>query len=210
MLIARLWRATAALSGLLFVLAFLFGIGVGGPPTNIDPSSSAATIAAALVDHRSNLVTGNYVLLIAVFLLIVFAGYLRHVPAPDEGDVWPQTVALGGALVAAAAIAFVALIGLAQGHLEDYGADPAVARTLVTLGWNGAWLVAPGFAALVGATTLSVFHYKYLPRSLGFLGTIVTILLLTPFWGIGLIGTLLWLGTASAILTLRELRTTDE
>lgn len=210
MVIARLWRASAALSGLLFVLAFLLGIAVGGPPPGIGPTSTSEAIAAALVDNRSNLVVGGYILLLAVFFLIVFAGYLRHAPEPDEGDRWPQAVAFGGAIVAAAVIAFVALVGIAQGQLEDYGTDPVIARTLVTLSWIGAWVAAPGFAALVGGTTLTVFHYKYLPRFVGFVGTIVTILLLTPFWGIGLIGTLLWLGTASGALTLQELRTTDE
>jgi hypothetical protein len=194
----------------LFVFTFLFGIGVGGPPADIDPTSTAETIAAALVDSRSSIVTGNYVLILGVFLLVVFAGYLRNVPEPEEADVWPQTVAFGGALLAASVVAFVALVGIAQGQLEDYGADPVIARTLVTLNWNGAWLVAPGFAAFVGATTLSVFHYNYLPRFIGFLGTIVTTLLLTPFWGIGLIGTLLWLISTSGILTWRELRTVDE
>ncbi len=171
---------------------------------------SADAVAAALVDHRPNLVTGSYILLLAVFLLVVFAGYLRHVPELEERDRWVQTVAWGGSLVAAAIIAVAALIGIAQGQLEDYGADPVIARTLLTLGWNGVSIVAPGFAALIGATTLSAFHHRYLPRFIGFLGAIVAIALLTPFWGFGLIGALLWLAATSAILTLRELRPATE
>ncbi len=167
---------------------------------------SAEAVATALADHRPNLITGGYILLLAVFLLIVYAGYLRHVPEPDEGDMWPQTVAFGGGLVAAAIIAVTALIGIAQGQLEEYGADPVIARTLLTLGWNGVSIVAPGFAAFVGATTLSGYHHGYLPRFIGLLGAVVAIVLLTPFWGFGLIGALLWLAATSAILTLRELR----
>ncbi len=171
---------------------------------------SADAVAAALVNHRPNLVTGNYILLLAVFLLIVFAGYLRHVPELEERDRWVQTVAWGGSLVAAAIIAVAALIGIAQGQLADYGADPVIGRTLLTLGWNGVSIVAPGFAAMIGATTLSVLHHRYLPRFLGFLGAIVAIALLTPFWGFGLIGALLWLASTSTILTLRELRPAAE
>lgn len=208
--ISRRWRALAGASGLLFTFTFILGIGIGGPPPDVDPSATAEAVAAALVDHRANLVAGNYILLLAVFLLVVFAGYLRHVPEVEERDRWAQTVAFGGALVAAAVVAVTALIGIAQGQLEDYGADPVIARTLLTLGWNGVSIVAPGFAALVGATTLLVFHYRYLPRFIGFFGAIVAIALLTPFWGFGLIGALLWLASTSAILTLRELRPVTE
>ena len=204
-----MWRASAAFGGVLFVIAFIFSVGTGGPPSSVDPTATSETIAQALVDSRTNLVTGNYILLLSAFLLITFVGYLRHIAVPEEGDEWPLTVALGGGFVTASVIVVVALIGISQGQLESYGVDTGVAKTLLTLGWNGMWMVVPGLAALIGATTLMTFNYGTLPRWVGALGTIVTIVLLTPWWGLGIIGALLWMAAASITLGIRELRTKD-
>jgi hypothetical protein len=204
-----MWRASAALGGVLFVIAFIFAVGTGGTPSAVDPTSTSETIAQALVDNRTNLVTGNYILLLSAFLLITFAGYLRHVVVPGEGDEWPLTVAFGGGVVTASVLVVVALIGISQGQLESYGVDAGVARTLVTLGWNSMWMLVPGLAAMIGATTLIAFNYETLPRMVGALGTIVTIVLLTPWWGLGIIGALLWIAAASITLGIRELRTKD-
>ena len=193
----------------MFAIAFTFAISAGSPPASVDPTNSAESIAKALVDARTNLVTGNYILLLSAFLLIVFAGYLHHSALPEEGDEWPMTVALGGGIVTAGVLVVIALIGISQGQLDDYGTDPSVARTLVTLGWNGMWMIAPGLTALVGATTLITFNYETLPRTIGFLGTIVSIVLLTPWWGLGVIGGLLWITATSITFGVRELRTRD-
>jgi hypothetical protein len=205
-----MWRASAAFGGVLFVIAFIFAVGTGGPPASVDPTATSETIAQALVDNRTNLVTGNYILLLSAFLLITFAGYLRHIAVPEEDDEWPLTVALGGGVVTASVLVVVALIGISQGQLESYGVDTGVARTLLTLGWNSMWMVVPGLAALIGATTLMAFNYETLPRTVGALGTIVTIVLVTPWWGLGIIGALLWIAATSITLGIRELRSKDD
>ena len=61
----------------------------------------------------------------------------------------------------------------------------------------------------MGATTLITFNYETLPRTIGFLGTIVSIVLLTPWWGLGVIGGLLWITATSITFGVRELRTRD-
>ncbi len=204
-----MWRAAAAFSGAIFAIAFVFAVGAGGPPASIEPIDAADKIAQALSDNRTNLVTGNYILLLASFVLVVFSGYLRHIEVPEEGDEWPLTVALGGGLMTAGMLVVVALIGIAQGQLESYGGDAVVARTLLTLGWNGMWMIAPGLTALIGGTTLITFNYETLPRAIGFIGTIVAILLLTPWWGIGIVGALIWVGATSITLGIRELRASE-
>lgn len=205
-----MWRAAAAFSGAIFAIAFIFAVGAGGPPASVEPIDTAERIAQALVENRTNLVTGNYILLLAAFALVVFSGYLRHVEVPEEGDEWPLTVALGGGLITAGVLVVVGLIGIAQGQLESYGTDPVVARTLLVLGWNGMWMVAPGLTALIGGTTLITFNYASLPKTIGFIGTIVAILLLTPWWGFGIVGALIWMTATSITLGIRELRTSDD
>jgi hypothetical protein len=207
--IPRMWRAAAAVAGVLFVAAFIFAVGTGGPPSGVDPASDSEAIAAALVENRTGLVTGNYLLLLSALLLVVFSGYLRHTTATEEGDQWPLTVAFGGGLLAAGTLVLVALIGIAQGQIDTYAADTGVARALLTLGWNGVWMTAPGFAALLGGTTLVSFTYETLPRAIGFIGAVATIILVTPFWGIGLVMALIWITATSITLTIRELRTED-
>ena len=205
-----MWRATAALCGVLFVVAFIFAAGAGGPPTSVGPSDTSEAIAQALVDNRTNLVGGNYILLLSALVLVIFTGYVRHIETPEEGDEWPLTVAMGGGLLTAGVLVVIALIGVAQGQLDDYGTDTAVARTLLTLGWNGMWMIAPGLAALVGSITLISFNYETLPRVIGFIGTIVTIVLVTPWWGIGIIGALIWISATSVTLGVRELRSSGD
>ena len=207
----RLWRTAAATTGLLSAGVLIFAAGVSGSVTaSISPDDTSEMIAAALLDNTNNLVTGNYVLLISVFLLVVFIGYLRSAVLPEEGESWPALIGFGGGLVAAGVLCIVALIGVAQGQITDYGADPVVARTLVTLGWNGIWMTAPGFAALTAGMSLTSLSYGTLPRSVGWLGAVAAIMLLTPFWGVGLMGALLWMVITSITLTVRELRTAED
>ncbi len=211
----RLWRTAAATTGLLSAAVLIFAAGVSGSVTaSISPNDTAETIASALLDNTNNLVTGNYVLLISVFFLVVFIGYLRSALLPEEegggGESWPALIGFGGGLVAAGVLCIVALIGVAQGQITDYGADPVVARTLVTLGWNGIWMTAPGFAALTAGMSLTSLRHGTLPRSVGWLGAVAAVMLLTPFWGIGLMGALLWMAVTSIALAVRELRTTED
>lgn len=209
--IPRLWRAFAAVSGVLHALVLAFAVSVGGSAAAlVTPDDPATTIAETLIDNTGNLVTGNYLLLIAAFFLIVFVGYLRSAVVDDEGDQWPATVAFGGGMVAAGVLTVVALIGISQGAIDDYGSDPAVARTLLTLGWNGMWMTVPGLAALTGGVSLLTLTFGTLPRYIGWLGSGVAVVLLTPFWGIGFAGALLWITAASVTLVVQELRSTKD
>jgi hypothetical protein len=209
--IPRLWRAFAAVSGVLHALILAFAVSIGGSAAAlVTPDDPATTIAEALIDNTGNVVTGNYLLLIAAFFLIVFVGYLRSAVVDADGDQWPAAVAFGGGMVAAGVLTIVALIGISQGAINDYGSDPAVARTLLTLGWNGMWMTAPGLAALTGGVSLLTLTFGTLPRSIGWLGSAVAVVLLTPFWGIGFAGALLWIVAVSVTLVARELRSTEE
>lgn len=211
MKISRLWSAAAATSGALFVVALAFAVGVGGSPgASMGPDDTSEAIAQAVLDNTTNLVTGNYILLIAAFLLIVFAGYLRSAILPEEGDEWPASIGFGGGMVTAGVLAIVALIGIAEGQITDYGSDPVIARTLLTLGWNGMWMTVPGLAALAAGMSLVSLTYNTLPRLVGWLGAAATVFLLTPFWGVGFIGALAWISVTSVMLTVRELRATAD
>lgn len=209
--IPRLWGAFAALSGLLHAVLLMFAVSVGGAPaTSVNPDDTSIAVAEAFIDNTNNLITGNYLLLIAAFLLIVFVGYLRSAIVGEDGDQWPAVIALGGGMVTAGVLAVIALIGISQGVIDNYGTDPSIARTLLALGWNGMWITAPGLAALTGGASLMSLTCGTLPRYLGWLGGTVTVMLLTPVWGIGFVGALIWITATSLTLVVRDLRGTDE
>lgn len=209
--IPRLWSAAAAATGVLFAVMLVFAVGVAGSPTaSVNPDDTSAAIAAAILENTTNVVTGNYLLLIAAFLLIVFVGYLRSAILPEDGEEWPAFIGFGGGMVTAGVLTIVALIGIAEGQITDYGSDPVVARTLLTLGWNGIWMTTPGLAALTAGMSLLSLTHSTLPRYLGSLGALAAVFLLTPLWGIGFVGALLWISVTSVVLTIRELRTTDD
>lgn len=211
MSIPRLWRAVAAVSGLLHAVLLVFAVSVGGvPAASVTPDDTAEAIAEAFIDNTSNLVTGNYILLIAAFLLIVFVGYLRSAVVIEDGEQWPATVALGGGMVTAGVLAIIALIGISQGVIDDYGPDTSIARALLALSWNGMWMTVPGLAALTGGTSLMSLTFGTLPRYIGWLGGATTVMLLTPFWGIGFAGALVWITATSVTLLAREVRNTED
>ncbi|MDJ0954488.1 MAG: hypothetical protein QNJ81_12490 [Acidimicrobiia bacterium] len=204
--ISRLWNATAATTGTLFVIVFIFGVIASlGPYADIELTSSSAQIAEALVDGTDNLVTGNYVIMMSSFLLVVFAGYLRHAVSPGGVRSWPATVGFGGGLLTAALLAVIALLGMAQGQIESYGADTAVAKALLALSWGSMSMTIPGFAALSFGTSLMSLSYGTLPRWIGWLGMVATVFSLT-FWVFGILVTLIWVVIVSVLLVIREAR----
>lgn len=206
MQISRLWNATAAVAGILFVIVLAFGvIAALSPYADIDPTSSSEAIAEALIDGGETLFTGNYVLMMSAFLLVVFAGYLRDAISPAEVRAWPATVGFGGALLAAALLTIVALIGISQAQMDTFGTDTVVAKTLLVLSWGSVSMVIPGLAAFTFGMSMMSLVYKTLPRWVGWLGAIATLFVLT-FWVLGVMVALVWIAVVSVILTIREVR----
>ena len=209
MTISRLWNAAAAVTGVLFVIVIVFGVIASlSPYAEIEPLSSSADIAAALTDGAANLATGNFVLLIAAFLLVVFSGYLKHALSPEGVSEWPTTVGFGGGILTAALLGVVALIGISQGQVDDYGVDTAAAKALLLLSWGSVSVTIPGLAALIGGMSLAGMSHESLPRWLGWSGAVTTVAVLT-FWALGFVIALAWLSAVSVILVIREIRSDE-
>ncbi len=206
MKVSRLWNATAAVTGVLFVIVLAFGvIAALSPYADIEPTSSSEAIAEALIDGSETLFTGNYVLMMSAFLLVVFAGYLRHAISPETGRAWPATVGFGGGLLAAALLTIVALIGISQAQVDSFGTDTVVAKTLLVLSWGSVSMVIPGLAAFTFGMSLMSLTYNTLPRWLGWLGAVATVFVLT-FWVLGILVALVWIAAVSVSLVIREVR----
>lgn len=206
---SRIWNTGAAVTGLLFVILTTFGmLATFAPYEDLDLTSSSATIAAAFIDGTDNLVTGGYVLMMAAFLLVVFAGYARHALAPEGGTAWPATVGFGGGILTAALLTVIATFVIAQGQLPDYGSDTAIAKAFLVLGWVSVSISIPGLAAFIGGMSLTGITSGRLPRWLGWFGAVATAFVLT-FWVFGIMLSLIWVAVVSVILVIREARVVE-
>jgi hypothetical protein len=182
------------------------GIIVSDVNDEVSVTASSSRIAETLIDNQSTILAGTYLMLLGVFFLIIFLGYLRAflLAATDEKS-WLVSVAFGGGLVACAMLLLAAHFSQAFTVLESYGGETQVAKALYLLEWNWYLLVeAPPLAALVGATTAIGFRTRALPWWLNGWGTLLTLALLSPILpGSGVMLTFLWVVTLSVVLLLR-------
>jgi hypothetical protein len=139
-------------------------------------------------------------ILLGVFFLISFLGYLRTylLEATDEKP-WLVSVSYGGGLVACAMLLLAAHFSQAFTVLDNYGGDTQVAKALYVLEWN--WYL------LVEATVAIGFAYKIFPWWLNGWGALLALVLLSPVLpGLGVLVTFLWVAVLSVLLLLRTRR----
>ena len=198
--------ASAGVLSALFLIASDIVREVG----DLDPYSNSVSIARMFIDNRFQVLVGTYLLLLGVFFLFWFVGYLHRYlsEASGEQDRWVASVALGGGLIAGATLLLMAHFAQASTILKDYGGETETAKALFVLDWNDYLLVeAPALAALVGATTLIGFRSKVFPWWMNWSGALLAAVLIGPFLpGSGVILSFLWLGVLSTLLTVRAIR----
>ena len=163
-----LQRLVAA-SGIGFAVLFLITILVSQDQTP-DESAGAAAWQAFAADNEDNLRIGALTMLVAVYLFIVFLGFLRSVVGEAEraargftrGSYW----VLAGGTVGITGMGIGVAIGAAAAGNPD--APGEVIEAVSDLGGAGFGLAAAGFAAMligVGVLNLSI---RALPNWLGF------------------------------------------
>lgn len=207
---SKVGEVAAAAAGAVGVVVMLVGtmlVDTADQPTNPNPTQSGASLAQALVANRDDARLGAHLVLVAAFLLLVFAArlgaYVRQRAAREE---WISSVVLvaGGALVAVALVQ--AGFALAVSELESYGADTAVARTLFVWGWNSAFLFAPPLTAMAAGTTAAAFTHGLFPTGTRWASAVLVAVMVFVFLagvpgmatGLGL----MWLMLASVAVTL--------
>ena len=96
------------------------------------------------------------------------------------------------------------------GSVSDYGRDPQVARTLVVLQWDWIMVVAAPLAALVGGTAVVSLRFGALPKWLGWISVVVTVLLvIPPISYFGFLAFIIWSVFVSVVLLTRAGKTVD-
>lgn len=206
----RVTDRVTALCGLGSIVLFVLGTELVAPSPGSDASiaTSSDVLARTLADNAEAAETGATCLLAGVLLLIVFVGRLHGLLAAlaPPGSWMPGAALIAGAAVVAAQLVGVTL-ALAASSPDGYVADVAVAKTILLLGWNGAFLLAPGLAALIVVGTVAAFTTGLLPRWTGWLGallvTVLVALAAAGTVGLAVLPGFLWLTVLSVTLAVR-------
>ena len=213
-----------ALSGVAFALLLLFGWFLsGGDTPDYLATDEVWTDWAEANRVRSGI--GGFLILLAGFALLHFAGTIRNALGKAEatvpGSVQLARVAFAGAVVGAVGIAMaIVIVGAATS--EGANADPVVSRA-VTTALAGPYLVAAmGFAALLGSAALLTLRSGVLPRWTGITALIGAVAFLVTFMTLiagtgkdsvfgygflpGILTLVIW-STATSIARYRAVRT---
>jgi hypothetical protein len=201
-----LWNRIGAGFGLATVGLFVANIVIEGSKSSeldTDPAQSGDVIARVLVENADAARLSASVIALTVVCFVCFTGYLyRRVQIAEAGRSWIAPVVLGSGLLAGGVLLTWSLLALASSL--DFGADPAVARTLATIMWDSILLLGAPLAAFVGASAVAGLRYGALPRPLCWLGLpVVALLIVQPVAFFGVVLFVVWLLAASAVLTAR-------
>ncbi len=173
----------------------------------VSPVDSGDTIAAHYAAHADEIRRGVTLALGCVFLVIWFLAYLRRRVRASEGEHgWLGSVLFGGGLLGLGGVVLY-LATLVAATNSSIVAAPEAARTLLILGWEYGGVLAPFFAALVGATSLAIIRYSMLPwltRPVAWIGGLLAVALATPgfFRGFLVVLSIAWLCAVSVSLAL--------
>ncbi|HVL28509.1 MAG TPA: DUF4386 family protein [Acidimicrobiales bacterium] len=195
----------AAFFGLAYALVGFVGwslLPVGG----VRPTDPAPDIARELADQRGQISAGILLTLFSLFFFIVFLSWLHRWLRDAEGEGgWVATVALVGGVLLVAMLSLVTLLAIAASVLDDYGADPVIARTLLVLQWQAVAVAFVPSAAFIGGTAFVGHTTGVLPRWLNYSGMIIALgLLLPPIAFLPFLLSSLWTGMVAVMLLQRS------
>jgi hypothetical protein len=178
------WQRLLALSGVAFAVLLAFGWFLSGGDTP-DYQATDQEWTDWANDNRSGSGIAAFLVLLAGFTLLHFAGTIRDVLGSAErtvhGSVQLARVAFAGAIVGAAAIA-TAIVMVAAATSEGADADPIVTRAVAGAASAGPYLVAAmGFAALLGAAGLLTLRSGVFPRWTGIVALVGAVAFLITF-----------------------------
>lgn len=181
-------RSTSSLAGPISGIAFVGLLiasltRIAGDP-GVRPEHPAEQIAPFLGDNHGSYRVSAYLLLLGLFFLVWFLGDLhqRLRARVEPSGQWVVSVFFAGGLLLISAALVGGLITLGMSTLGEYGDDPQVARTLLTLWWQQAALTVPGAAALSGAGALLSLRYDALPAWLGAIALLSFVAALAVPW----------------------------
>jgi hypothetical protein len=205
------WERWAPISGIVFVVLFIVGIGLAlsDLPAADDPITKFTSFYNDK-GNRATLIIGSYLLVLAGLFFFWFIASLRVKLLAAEGAPGRLTsIAFGGGLV------FVTLLMTSAATLMTIAADisfgdekfisPDAARFLPELAYP-ILLIAGMFAAIamIDATSVLIVRTGVLPKWIGWFGFVAAVVLLFGFLFLPMVALLLWvLFTSVAMIRAR-------
>jgi hypothetical protein len=189
------------LTGVAFVVVGIVSFLVGGDPK--DATHPAREIVSYYADNKDSVEIAALVGVLAAFLLIFFAAYLRGVLRAHAGgnDMLPL-VAFIGLVVAALSFATDATIGYTLADRAD-NIDPVAAQALQAL-WDDDFLpLVLGVQAFLWATGISVIRNGALPKWLGWVMLVLGVVAFTPIGFASAVGSVLLVLVIAILLSVR-------
>ena len=171
-------------------------------------ADAPSVIATDFATNADGVRRGVWLALVGLTLLFPFLADLRRRIRAAEGENGLlASVAYGGGLVGAAGLIGY-LVLLTASSTDSIGAHPESAATLRLLGWEYGGVLAPAYAALVGAASIAALRHRLLHRAarpLAWLGLpLASGLALSGFLGGALVvASLLWLLLLAAAFALQ-------
>lgn len=204
----EIWEWIGSLSGLAFLALSLAGMSIADPNSpgrDINPDQASAPIADLLVESRDDGRIGIAILMVAIFCLFWFVGYIYQRLQTSEGEHgYLPIVALGGGLVTAAAMLVTLHTEVGLYSVSDYGDETVVARTLAALAWDSVIVLAVPIAVFVAAVSLSALLHGSLPRWIGWMGLPAVALLLVAYTAfLGAVLFFLWVASVAVVALVR-------
>lgn len=136
-------------------LAFAGLTAANGATADLNPDQSPTGIAAIYAAKRDDIRLGVTLALAGVLLLIVFVSYLSSRIKAVAGGEWIGSAVLAGGILALAGI-LIHIAVLVAATNSAIVLAPQSAQTLLVLEWEYGGVLAPAFAALVGAASIGV------------------------------------------------------
>lgn len=177
------WQRLLALSGVAFAVLFVVGwFASGGDAPDYTAADQDWTDWAE--DNRWRSRIGAFVMLLAGFVFLHFAGTIRSVLGSAEttgrGSAQLARVAFAGALTGIAGMS-IAIVMIAAATSEGADADPVVSRAVTTASAGPFLVAAMGFAALLMAAGLLTLRTGVFARWTGFVALLGALSFLITF-----------------------------
>ncbi len=199
------WERLAALAGAAFVVLYVVAfVGLGIEVGNTDREILDYYASSS---HRTKEILAFFVIAGAALSLLVFATALPGARARELDSSMLGSLVLAGGCVQSALILVGNAISRGAGYAlmdKDFHLDPNTRRYFEDIGFLLFTSAALAGIVLVVGVSLAALRYALLPRSLGWAGFVVALLLPTAIAFVGFLVFLVWVLAVSVALALRR------
>ena len=180
------WQRLLALSGVAFAVLFVVAWFASGGNTP-DYAATDQDWTTWADDNQSRSRLGGFLILLAGFVFLHFAGTIRSVLGSAEstvrGSVQLARIAYAGAITGITGIT-MAIVIIAAAATEGADADPVVSRAVTSAAAGPYFVAAMGFAVMLAAAGLLTLRSGVFARWIGIVALVGALAFLITFFAL--------------------------